>query len=54
MVGIANECSDYRWRTMDDPSNVPTTVGDIEQTQHEPAGLPALIRDAGGAARFAF
>ncbi len=34
---------------MTDPSNVPATI-----EPPEPADLPALIRDAGGAARFAF
>lgn len=39
---------------MDDQSKLPATTGDLAPTTCDPAALPPLIRDAGGAARFAF
>ncbi|MBN8625761.1 MAG: tyrosine-type recombinase/integrase [Planctomycetes bacterium] len=39
---------------MGDQSDVPATFDEIEQTKPESGSLPALIRDAGAAARFAF
>ena len=39
---------------MDEQSKVPTIAPETNRTLLEPADLPALIRDAGDAARFAF
>lgn len=53
-LGQPTVCRDDQRRNMDQRQQLPATVGQPASTSGGAIALPALIRDAGGAARFGF